>query len=242
MKRWYILVGVGLVVFSAALYLLHYAVFGDPHHIWIYLLGDIAFVPVEVLLVTLILHRLLEVREKRALLHKLNMVIGVFFSEVGNDLMRLCLETDADRVRASFSDVAEWSDGDFVRASCRFREQDYNIEHIPEALEKLKAFLVGKRAFLLRLLENPNILEHDTFTDLLWAVFHLTEELAHRRDVRALPQADRDHLTGDINRAYGRLVAEWILYMRHLKRDYPYLFSLAARTNPFNPGARAEVV
>jgi len=31
---------------------------------------------------------------------------------------------------------------------------------------------------LLGLLGNPNLLEHDSFTDLLWAVFHLMEELS----------------------------------------------------------------
>jgi hypothetical protein len=29
--------------------------------------------------------------------------------------------------------------------------------------------------------------------------------------------------------------------MKHLKIDYPYLFSLAVRTNPFNPDASPEV-
>jgi hypothetical protein len=29
--------------------------------------------------------------------------------------------------------------------------------------------------------------------------------------------------------------------MEHLKNDYPYLFSLAVRTNPFNPNATVEV-
>jgi hypothetical protein len=29
--------------------------------------------------------------------------------------------------------------------------------------------------------------------------------------------------------------------MRHLRDDYPYLFSLARRTNPFDPAARVEV-
>lgn len=42
--------------------------FSGPHHIFIYLVGDIAFVPIEVLLVTLIIHRLLETREKKAML------------------------------------------------------------------------------------------------------------------------------------------------------------------------------
>jgi hypothetical protein len=29
--------------------------------------------------------------------------------------------------------------------------------------------------------------------------------------------------------------------MQHLKTDYLYLFSLAVRTNPFDPDARVEV-
>jgi hypothetical protein len=29
--------------------------------------------------------------------------------------------------------------------------------------------------------------------------------------------------------------------MQHLKTDYPYLFSLAVRTNPFDPDAKVEV-
>ena len=48
------------------------------------------------------------------------------------------------------------------------------------------------------------------------------------------------HLSGDIQRAYQILVREWLDYLEHLKQDYPYLFSLALRTNPFD--ANASVV
>ena len=37
------------------------------------------------------------------------------------------------------------------------------------------------------------------------------------------------------------LIAEWLAYMRHLKKNYPYLFSLALRTNPFDPQASAVI-
>ena len=74
--RWQILLGLALLLLSALLYLMHYAIFKDAHHIYIYLLGDIAFLPVEVLLVTVIIHQLLTYREKKATLEKMNMVIG----------------------------------------------------------------------------------------------------------------------------------------------------------------------
>ena len=46
--------------------------------------------------------------------------------------------------------------------------------------------------------------------------------------------ADYEHLENDIRRAYSLLIVEWIVYMRHLHNSYPYLFSLAVRTNPFD--------
>jgi len=98
----------------------------------------------------------------------------------------------------------------------------------------LKDFLLKQRDFLVRLLENPTLLEHESFTDLLRAVFHLTEELAYREDLSQSPGTDRAHLGGDINRAYHLLVHQWVDYMEYLKANYPYLFSLAMRTNPFD--------
>ena len=108
-------------------------------------------------------------------------------------------------------------------------------------LSQLQKFIVDKRAFLLRLLENPNLLEHQSFTELLWAVFHLAEELSHRKDVTNLPDRDYEHLGGDIKRAYQLLIREWLAHMEHLKNDYPYLFSLAMRTNPFDPEASVQL-
>ena len=118
---------------------------------------------------------------------------------------------------------------------------DYGLEADRAKLEELQAFLVGKRGFLLRLLENPNLLEHESFTNLLWAVFHLADELGHREEIGRVPDTDHEHMLGDITRAYELLAAEWLSYMRHLQANYPYLFSLAMRTNPFDPHASPEV-
>lgn len=101
--------------------------------------------------------------------------------------------------------------------------------------------MAGKRDFLLQLLANPTMLEHETFTDLLRAVLHLTEELLHREDFKKLPDSDSEHLEGDIKRAYGLLVKEWLECMKYLKNSYPYLFSLAMRTNPFDSEASVSV-
>jgi hypothetical protein len=100
-------------------------------------------------------------------------------------------------------------------------------------LEELKKFLSQKRMFLLTLLENPNLLEHDRFTDLLWAVTHLDEELEARKTVTGLPEKDLQHIAGDIQRLYDHLASEWLDYTEHLKSNYSFLFSLVLRTHPF---------
>jgi len=241
-RNWRVRLGVALVALSAAIYFVHFLIFGDAHHIFIYLLGDVAFVPVEVLLVTLIIHELLGRRERSAMLKKLNMVIGAFFSEVGTELLArfAAFDPQTDDARSGLVVTRDWTERDFAAAAARFRDADRPVDPRRGDLPGLRDFLAARRGFLLRLLENPNLLEHERFTELLWAVFHLTEELSSRPGLEDLPGSDLEHLAGDIRRAYGRLIAQWLAYMRHLKVDYPYLFSLATRANPLDP--RASVV
>lgn len=245
MKRigWQVILGLFLVAISAIVYLIHYIVFHDAHHIFIYMLGDVAFVPVEVLLVTLIIHRLLSEREKRAKMSKLNMVIGAFFSEVGTRLLEMFSRFDPNLpgLQEKFVISGDWSAQRFDSIRKQFKGYSLEIALTRENIEELKRFLVGKRGFLLRLLENQNLLEHESFTDLLWAVFHLTEELENREDIGSLPDSDISHLRGDARRAYTLLIAEWFSYMEHLEYHYPYLFSLAMRTNPLNPNVSPVV-
>lgn len=241
--RWQIGFGLALVALSVFFYGLHFLFFHDMHHILIYLVGDIAFLPAEVLLVTLVIHELLALREKRARRHKFNIVVGIFFSEVGTSLMTLCrkVEEDAKEHHRALKSVESWSNKDFDRVRAEHASRNLSIACTGEDLLSFRDLLLGQHDFLLRLLENPSLLEHESFTDLLWAVFHLSDELQHRTQFDSLPQGDLKHLSGDIKRAYQALIIEWLGYMKHLKNNYPYLFSLAVRTSPFNPDASVEV-
>lgn len=240
---WQVLLGITLIVLSAIVYLIQYAVFRDARHIFIYLMGDTAFVFIEVLLVTLIIHSLLNEREKRVRLEKLNMVIGAFFSEVGTGLLAYLSDFDPklDAIRKELIVTNNWSEREFSEVSKRLRTYDYTVEVKRISLKDLRSFLVGKRDFLLRLVENPTLLEHETFTFLLRGVFHLTEELSNRQEVTGLPDTDYKHLAADLERVYEKLVGEWLDYMRYLKTNYPFLFSFAMRTNPFDQDASTIV-
>lgn len=241
MKRinWYIVLGASLVTLSLILYFIQIAIFRRTDETFFYMLQDFAFVPMQVLLVTLIISGVLNMREKRLRLEKLNMVIGTFFSEVGTRLIAYFSNFDPklDDIKKNLIVTKDWSDQEFLSVRKGLKSYDYGVEIQKINLEDLRIFLTGKRDFLMRLLENPVLLEHESFTELLRAVFHLTEELAAREDLQQLPHSDYAHLAGDITRAYVLLVHEWLDYMRHLKDNYPYLFSLAMRTNPFDRSA-----
>ena len=245
MKRtnWKIYLGISLLALSAFFYFLHYLLFRDLHHIFIHMVSDIAFVFIEVLLVTLVIQGLLEKREKKVRLEKVNMVIGAFFSEVGTRLLEILCAKDPG--------IESWQqelvknrnslEDEYTRLIRYLGEYEYRIEYGKNDWQELKEFLVCKRDFMLGLLENQNLLEHESFTDMLWAIFHLTEELGFRTCFEALPDADYKHLNGDVNRVYGQLAHQWSKYIEHLKINYPYLFSLALRTNPFNRTASPVV-
>jgi len=234
--NWQVWLGIILVSLSALVYFIHYLIFRDAHHIFIYLIGDIGFVFLEVLLVTLIFHRLLTLKEKKSLLNKMNMLIGMFFAEVGTDLLYLFAALDKTKEQSEKELVitAQWTKKDFARAQKYLKGRHTDIDMHKGDLKEVKGLLLSKRSCLVNLLANPNLLEHESFTDLLWSVFHLMDELSRRDDLDSLASADTRHLAGDLNRAYSHLLIQWLHYMQHLKSAYPYLFSLAMRTNPFD--------
>jgi hypothetical protein len=232
-----------LLIISLALYGADYLIVGRAGDIVSGFLGNLAFLPIYVLFVTLMIERILKERERVALRRKMNMVIGVFFSEVGTVFLRdfFTFAGNHGEMAARLRVDGSWSERDFRSAAAFLEGFVLRIDAGGGELPVLKSFLGEKRAFLLGLLENPNLLEHDEFSDLLWAIFHLAEELAARPQLGGLPPTDLEHLAGDIRRVFVALTREWLRYMKHLKDDYPHLFSLAVRTNPMNQEARVVV-
>jgi len=235
MKRYWLLVTASaLVAVSAVIYLIHYLVFHDPHHIFLYLVGDIAFVPIEVLLVVIVIERLLARHERRERRQKLNMIIGTFFSELGMQLLGVlnAAVRNAATLRPHLAVDAGWSARKYQESLAFVERFAYDVEIRPLDLPALRRTLVARRDFMVLLLASPGFMEHERFADLLQGIFHLLEELAARETLDELPDADLAHLAGDVRRVYSRLTGEWLLYCRHLQQEYPYIFSIVVRTHP----------
>jgi voltage-gated potassium channel len=212
---------------------------GKALDIFIIIAGFGAFVAVFANLVENLVERS-DARERR---RKVNMIIGVFFSEFGTEMLQRLARADPDAagIRKDLVVKEGWTAAEFRRVRVQLAAHGHRLDGSRVDLEEMRRFLREKRPFLLALMENPVLFEDDLFTGLLQAVFHLADELLRRGDLSAIPQSDRGHLVTDAGRVYRALALQWLDSMEHLKEHHPYLFSLAMRTNPFDEEARVEV-
>lgn len=232
-------IGIGLIALSAFLHWIHVLMFHDLHHTMIFLVADIAFIPLEVFFVTLVLDRLLESREKKHLIKKLNMLIGLFYSEFGSAVFQSFVNADEqiDDLQNCCNVKYNWQDADFNKVRKIIETHKHVVDMRKIDLAVLKDQLNANKELLLNLIANPNLLEHESFSELLMAVFHLQEELAIREvcsDQSQMNRHDVEHLQVDIERVYRHISVEWVRYMKHLKEHYPYLFLTAAVKNPYD--------
>jgi hypothetical protein len=227
--------GMTLTLFSFLIYFIHYMFFSDIKYIGEDLIAQLAYLPIYIFLTTIVIDRLLNRREKFERLRRLNTIIGVFFSEMGKDLIKHFIKFDVNfhKIKDQFSLDTQWTEKKCIQAKELLKNHICKIDSTLEDIAELGIFLNGKRKFLTELMGNPNLMENEEFTELLIAVFHVAEELQSRDDIQDLPEEDYKHLSNDIERAYLRLINQWIAYMGHLKKEYPFLYSFAMRTNPF---------
>lgn len=231
-----LILGILLVSVSISIYLTQIFLFNDTKTTIFYFFQDMAFVPLQVLLVTLILDGILSKREKKLKVKRVNLLVNAFYVELGIELIKnlSVFILNFEDLKSEINQKVDWKKIKKHKIQKEFVKFQYKVDSRKGNLELLKSYLMNKKSFLLSLFENPNLMEHDVFTDMLWAIYHIADELNNREDLRDLPEKDMQHLSGDIERAFKLLVSEWTYYMDHLNKEYPYLYSLAVRRNPFS--------
>ena len=245
---WKVKFSIVMVLLIIIIYGSNYLVLGDAEHIISYIWTHLGFIPVDILVVAFLLDEIIEKKEKEAMLEKLDMLMSTFFSEVGNELITQL--STANKYKAStenLKSIKNWDENDFDNkldelkdASLDF-QADIPAEEREEFLENLGNLLASKREFIINMINNPNLLEKEEFTELVNAILHLDEELEHRKDLTLVTDTDFGHLNGDMKRVYDKLVHEWVYYLKYLYKNYPYMIALVVRTNPFDEDADVYV-
>ncbi len=226
---------VALLIISALFFVLQLVFYHNMQEGMFLFFQDLWFLPIHVIIVTFILDRFIALREKKEKLERLNILINDFFNEAGREILKEAngFIYNMDEIKDIFAITGHWKEEDFKKAVAAIDKQSITARISPAHLPALKAVLNDKKKNILAMVENPSLLEHDRFTEMLFALYHLADELNAREDLSSLPAADLEHLSLDLKRAYRYLCVEWLYFNQYIKKKYPYLFSLALRRNPF---------
>ena len=94
---------------------------------------------------------MLNKREKKIRIEKLNIVIGIFYSEVGTRLLELFVHADdqADTIGNTMVITNDWKEKDFLDASLKLRKYHSALDIHKIDLRDLRDFLIEKRTFLI---------------------------------------------------------------------------------------------
>lgn len=105
------------------------------------------------------------------------MRIGVFYSGVGMSAPEILSDPVCYRIRCALVVSGSWTDQDFTKAGAILAQYTKVIRNRDLDLPELNRFLSQNKPLMLSLLKNPYLIEHDTFTELMQALFHTTRKL-----------------------------------------------------------------
>lgn len=224
--KYYLFISFILISLSVIMFTIHFMMFGQALNTAYYSIMNLCFIPINSLVVTIILEKLIDHRSKKERIEKLNMLIGIFFTEIGGKLMHYIIVSDKNTSDFNFN----FEDLKYVRTT--LTNHDYNIEIDEIDLNSIKNLLVENNNLLINLISNENLLQNQTFTDLIMSIIHLRDEILFFES-NTLEEVSKKHLENDILRVYENIVIQWVFYLEYLKKFYPFLYSNAIRVNPF---------
>ena len=113
--NWKLKLAIGLIIASAILYTIAYFGFHEPDKVIFYIVIDLAFIPLDILIVALVIESLIEKKERETVLEKLDMILGVFFSEIGDELLETFTKINAssDEIIKNLENIENWRKKDY---------------------------------------------------------------------------------------------------------------------------------
>lgn len=220
---------------SALMYAAHYLIFRDLHHLAIFGLHELAFLPLEVILVTLGLDRLVERTHREEARSKVGIIETLYFNESGSTMLRYLISFDPDsaQLRQLLQVTADWRAQDFMQATRQLKAYAFRLD-----LEKVDFFglhyhLSQRHEYYRSMLENPALTQSEAFTEMIMKIYLLWEELDGRTNLYQLPEEDRDYLADLLHEIYRELTEYWLDHVYNHSVHNRFRLHRAIESNPF---------
>lgn len=223
---YYTLISIALILISLSLFSLHIMIFKNTLNTLNDTLINIAFIPIDILVVTIIFDNIVDYKNYKDRNNKLNMLVGLFYNEIGFQLMHYIIQGDKNAINL----ITDFSNINELENLLRNHNYVVNIDNID--IKSIKNLLYNNNSLLINLISNENIILYDDFTDLLMDVTHIRDEIIFIEKY-GFPELGQDHIEEDLDRLYNIITLEWIKYIRYLEKTYPFLYHNAVRLNPF---------
>ncbi len=218
-----------LLLISVCVYISQLCIFHDPHNTFFYILQDLAFLPFTIAIATIVVGEVMDARERAERLQKTRMLASTFFTELGTAMLREMLQSvEMDpAIRELLGE--EILDAAFPAAelSEHIEKAHMKVAVTKEFYESMKNLILSRQTSLLIISSNPLLLEHESFTGMLWSIFHLVDEFRLRGEYDELSQTDILHFQADFTATLELLLVNWSSNVRYMKTTYPNFFSAA---------------
>lgn len=224
-----------LLCASALLYAIHYLIFRDLHHLAIFGLHELAFVPLEVILVTLGLDQLVEKTHREEARSKVSIIETLYFNESGGTMLRYLtsFDPDAARLRELLQVTQDWRSSDFRQAIRQLKSYPFLLDLDRIDFFGLHYHLSQRHEYYRSMLENPALTQSEAFTEMIMKIYLLWEELDGRTNLYQLPEKDRSYLAELLHEIYRELTEYWLDNVYNHSIHNRFRLHRAIESNPF---------
>ena len=224
-----------LLCASALLYAIHYLIFRDLHHLAIFGLHELAFVPLEVILVTLGLDQLVEKTHREEARSKVSIIETLYFNESGGTMLRFLtsFDPDAARLRELLQVTEDWHSSDFRQAIRQLKSYPFLLDLDRIDFFGLHYHLSQRHEYYRSMLENPALTQSEAFTEMIMKIYLLWEELDGRTNLYQLPEKDRSYLAELLHEIYRELTEYWLDNVYNHSIHNRFRLHRAIESNPF---------
>ena len=111
---WKVKFAVVMLIIAALFFASRIVVSGDPEEVISYLWKQIGFIPINIIIVAFLIDSIMSKKEHEAILEKIDMIMGTFFTKMGNDLIYVISQkNEYKHDTKDFESLRDWDDKDY---------------------------------------------------------------------------------------------------------------------------------
>lgn len=203
-----------LGILSACIYGLQIILFHDLRNTEFYILQDLAFIPISIAITTVVVGNIMDNRSKKEAAEKASMLRSVFFTDIGNTLMKRLYDVSDTGMLKCIDEDKNCTDTIHVHTD-------------KDTYEFIRQFLKEKQQDLMTLSGNNDLMDQDDFTQLLGGLFHLLDEFALRGSYDQLKEEDIHHMNDDFSKVLALLRVNMATNAEFQQKHFPNFYQKA---------------